>query len=142
MKSSFEKIYAAAALTVGLVLSQVPAHADDAQANISAGNIKAGRVVFLHQCAGCHSNLAGVDRFGPTLQGVYGRKAGTAPHHLYSRAMAASGIVWNDQTLNGFLTNPHVDLPGTIMPYRGLASAAARANVIAYLRSISPDNAK
>lgn len=104
----------------------------------ASGNVTAGKQVYLHQCSGCHSNVAGVDRFGPSLAGVYGRTAGTAPHHRYSPAMKASHIVWNAETLNRFLQNPRAYVHGTRMPYRGLASATARANVIAYLKSISP----
>ncbi|HQT88962.1 MAG TPA: c-type cytochrome [Acidiphilium sp.] len=109
-----------------------------ANANAAPGNVAAGKLVYLHQCSGCHSNLPGMDRFGPTLAGVYGRKAGTAPLHRYSAAMKASKVVWNATTLNGFLTNPHAYMPGTIMPYSGLKSPTMRANVIAYLKSISP----
>ncbi len=102
------------------------------------GNAAAGHLVYLHQCSGCHSNLPGADRFGPTLYGVYGRKAGSAPLHHYSAAMHASKIVWNATTLNGFLTNPHAYMPGTIMPYSGLKNPQMRINLIAYLKSISP----
>jgi cytochrome c2 len=109
-----------------------------ANANAAPGTVAAGKLVYLHQCSGCHSNLPGMDRFGPTLAGVYGRKAGTAPLHRYSAAMKASKIVWTATTLNGFLTNPHAYMPGTIMPYSGLKNPQMRANLIAYLKSISP----
>jgi cytochrome c2 len=115
----------------------VTANAQAASSN-APGNAAAGRLVYLHQCSGCHSNLPGMDRFGPTLAGVYGRKVGTAPLHHYSAAMHASKIVWNATTLNGFLTNPRAYMPGTIMPYSGLKSPTMRTNLIAYLKSISP----
>ncbi len=107
-------------------------------AHAETPSAKAGYVVYRDHCSDCHSNLPGVDRFGPTLAGVYGRKAGTAPLHRYSKAMADSHIVWNAVTLNAFLEDPRADIRGTIMPYRGLASPTARADVIAYLKSISP----
>ena len=99
---------------------------------------QAGHVVFEDQCAGCHSNQPGVDRFGPSLAGVYGRTSGTAPLHVYSPAMKAAHVVWNAKNLNMFLQHPHHFMPGTIMPYSGLASGRARTDVIAYLKSISP----
>ena len=115
--------------TVGMPLYSAHAAAPDA---------KAGYAVYRGQCSDCHSNRAGVDRFGPTLAGVYGRMSGTAPRHRYSKAMADSHLVWNAATLDAFLKSPRADMHGTIMPYSGLASATARANVIAYLKSISP----
>ncbi|MDD2876679.1 MAG: c-type cytochrome [Acidiphilium sp.] len=102
------------------------------------GNAAMGKQVYLHQCSGCHSNKPGVDRFGPTLAGVYGRMSGSAPLHHYSAAMKAAHIIWNNKTLNLFLQNPRDYVRGTVMPYRGLRSARARLNVIAYLKSISP----
>ena len=104
----------------------------------SGGNVAAGKIVYLHQCSDCHSNQPHVDRFGPTLAGVYGRMSGTAPLHHYSAAMKAAHILWGADTLDDFLENPRQDIHGTTMPYSGLASATARANVIAYLKSISP----
>ncbi len=106
----------------------------------TVADAKAGYVVYENQCAGCHSNQPGADRFGPTLAGVYGRMSGTAPLHRYSAAMKAANIVWNAKTLDAFLVNPRSDVHGTTMPYRGLAGAAARANVVAYLKSISPSS--
>ncbi len=103
----------------------------------NTGTAAAGWVVFKNQCAGCHSNQVGVDQFGPSLAGVYGRMSGTAPLHRYSAAMKSAHIVWDAQSLNKFLENPRADIYGTTMPYRGLASATERANVIAYLKSIS-----
>ncbi len=102
------------------------------------GSASAGQAVFADQCAGCHSNQPGVDGFGPSLAGVYGRMSGTAPLHVYSAAMKNAHVVWNAQNLNLFLQGPRKFVPGTAMPYAGLASAQARANVIAYLKSISP----
>ena len=104
----------------------------------ASGNVAAGKIVYLHQCSDCHSNQPHVDRFGPTLAGVYGRISGTAPLHRYSKAMKSAHILWNATTLNDFLKNPRAYIHGTIMPYSGLASATARADVIAYLQSISP----
>ena len=119
-----------ALLALGCLATQ--AHAAE------SANVAAGKLVYLHQCSGCHSNLPHVDRFGPTLAGVYGRMAGTAPLHRYSKAMKSAHIRWDASTLNGFLKDPHAYIHGTIMPYSGLASASARTDVIAYLQSISP----
>jgi hypothetical protein len=72
---------------------------------------------------------------GPSLVGVVGRPAGTLPHFTYTDAMKNSGFTWDPATLNHFLTNPMVVLPGTTMPLP-VADPQTRADVIAYLATL------
>lgn len=85
------------------------------------------------QCAGCHTREAGKHSFGPSLMGVGGRKAGTAPGYSYSEALKKSGIVWNAKTLDKWLTGPRKVVPGTKMPFPGIPDAARRKEVVNYL---------
>ena len=78
--------------------------------------------------AGAQNNI------GPTLNGVVGRAAGTAPGYRYSSAMRKSGLTWDEATLAQYLRGPDKILPGTKMVFPGLASDADVANVIAYLK--------
>jgi len=71
--------------------------------------------------------------------GVVGRAAGSAPNYPYSEAMKESGLVWDEKTLNEFLTAPISYLNGTKMGFAGLSSATDRADVIAYLREAGGD---
>jgi cytochrome c len=73
---------------------------------------------------------------GPSLFGVVGRPAGTAPGYNYSEANKSSGKTWDDATLDTYLTNPKALVPGTKMVFPGLPDAADRANVIAYLDTL------
>lgn len=67
-------------------------------------------------CAGCHDTRADLGhRVGPNLNGVIGRRAGSAPGYAYSDAMKNSGIVWDAQTLDAFLASPQKQVPGTRM---------------------------
>ncbi len=130
------------AITCFLFALSVPAYAQNPANAISSagiqggGNVKAGRTIFQANCSDCHSIQPDADRFGPTLAGVYGREVGTAPLHRYSTAMKAAHFIWNEQALDGFLTNPRHYLKGTIMPYSGMASATQRQDVIAYLETL------
>jgi len=82
-------------------------------------------------CQDCHS----LDKndVGPRHRGVYGRKAGSLPDYNYSPALKSSGIVWNEETLNRWLTNPQALVPGAKMFFH-LANPQDRADVIAYLK--------
>ena len=102
-------------------------------AAVSGGDWDAGADVFDTYCSDCHSvSPRGTNRKGPTLYGVMGRRAGTAPGYAYSKAMTRSGIVWNPATLDAYLVNPQATVPGGKMK-KGLPKAVHRANVIAFL---------
>jgi cytochrome c2 len=85
------------------------------------------------ECAACHSVEPGVNNVGPSLAGLFGRKAGSAPDFRYSPAMRKSGITWTPQELDAFIADPQQRVPANRMPYAGLTDAAARADLIAYL---------
>jgi cytochrome c len=84
-------------------------------------------------CAACHKLEAGTNNVGPSLHGVFGRKAGEIADFRYSPAMKRSAIVWTPETLDKFISEPQAMVPGNRMPYAGMASAGDRADLIAYL---------
>ena len=85
------------------------------------------------RCAACHALI--FDRVGPRHCGLLGRRAGSVPGFDYSPAMKKSGIVWNEKTLNQFLSQPLAMVPGTSMTYAGVPEASDRADLIAYLKA-------
>jgi cytochrome c len=82
-------------------------------------------------CQDCHS--LDKNEVGPRHRGVFGRKAGSLPDFAYSPALKGAGFVWDEHTLDKWLTNPQAFVPGARMFYH-LASPQDRADVIAYLR--------
>jgi len=97
-----------------------------------------GKLLFL-RCASCHDISAGPSaKLGPNLRGVYGRPSGSLPGYPYSLAMKQVHLVWNDQTLDRWLTKPTDLVPGTAMAFTGLPNAQDRQSVIAYLRDPGP----
>ena len=102
------------------------------------GDATRGRELYTKECAACHSLAASTEN-APMHCGLFGRKAGSVPGFPYSEAMRASGWVWDEQTLDEFLTAPYLTLPGTIMGFPGFSQEADRADVIAYLKEVSKD---
>jgi cytochrome c len=84
------------------------------------------------RCQGCHS--IDIDRVGPRHAGLFGRKAGSLEEYNYSDAMRSAGVVWNEATLDQFLTAPRKFIPGTKMPFAGILEAQERADLIAWLK--------
>ena len=122
--------------TSGQVAAPSPpaAPATTAAAAISGGDAAAGRLVF-RKCQACHSLDAGKNLLGPSLAGLIGRKAGTAPSYNYSPAMKNADIVWNEGTLDQYLSDPAKVVPGNKMPFPGLKTDHDRADVIAFIAS-------
>jgi cytochrome c len=105
-----------------------------------AQDTAAGQTVFK-KCQACHDIGEGAkSRMGPVLTGVVGRVAGTYEGYKYSKAMVdagAGGLTWTPETLDAFLTSPRDYVPGTKMSGISLKDATERANVIAYLQTLS-----
>ena len=100
----------------------------------AAADAARGQELYESRCGGCHSLDA--NRVGPAHRGVYGRKAGSAPNFSYSTAVRSAAVVWQDKTLDAWLTNPQALIPGQRMNFR-VALPADRADIIAYLRQQS-----
>jgi cytochrome c2 len=88
-------------------------------------------------CAGCHpTSQDGSSAMGPNLRGIVGRRAGTLPGFVYSRAMRDSNIVWTRPELDAFLAGVSKRVPGTLMAYDSVATAADRDLIISYLDNL------
>lgn len=90
-------------------------------------------------CASCHTfNPGGPNRVGPNLHGVVGRRYAAHPGFAYSTALAGAGGQWTYDALDRFLASPGRAIAGTKMSFAGLRNPRDRAQVIAYLASVSP----
>ncbi len=103
------------------------------------GDVANGEKVFK-KCKICHDAEAKKNKVGPYLVGVVGRKAASVEGYHYSDAMkakGAEGVVWDEATLDTYLTKPKAFVPGTKMTFFGLPKEKDRLDVIAYLKSKS-----
>ena len=119
------KNYVFFSAAVAGLLFAAPAQANDAAA---------GEKVFK-KCKACHYVDREKNKSGPHLVDIVGRSAGAVEGFKYSKAMAESGLVWDEATLAGFLAKPKKYLKGTKMSFAGLKKESDIANVIAYLKS-------
>jgi len=111
------------------VLFAAPAHAE--------GDAAKGEKVFA-KCKACHEVEKGVNKVGPTLKGLVGRKAASVEGYKYSEAMlakGAEGVVWDEATLTAYLPDPKGFVPKTKMAFAGLKKPEEVADVIAYLKA-------
>ena len=118
----------AAVMTLAAAISAVLA--ETARAGGPTGDAARGEMVY-QACQDCHS----LDKndVGPRHRGVFGRKAGSLPDYDYSEALKSANIVWNEETLDKWLTDPQAVAPGAKMFFH-LDNPQDRANVIAYLK--------
>jgi cytochrome c len=102
---------------------------------LTEGDAMRGKDVFEKRCTGCHGMEQ--DREGPRLRGVFGRSAGSVPGYDYSQALQRAHIVWNDETLDKWLTDPDALVPGNNMEFH-VARPQERRDLIRFLRDSTP----
>ncbi len=108
-----------------------------AAGDMAAGDIAKGKKL-AKKCTTCHTlQKGGKNRLGPNLFGVFGSSAASVKGYKYSKAMASSGIVWNEATFTEFLLKPKKLIKGTKMSFAGLKNAKQRADLVAYFKSLT-----
>ncbi len=138
------KMVLVSVLALGLAACGSPAEdqaaapaADTAPAAADAAPADAGgKPAAFAQCAACHAVEPGKHGIGPSLAGVYGTKAGEIAGYAFSDKLKASGLTWDDATLDQWLAGPMKMVPGTKMTYAGLSDPAKRKELIEYMKTL------
>lgn len=106
-----------------------------------SGDASRGQQDF-RACAPCHSLEPNRNMTGPSLAGLWGRKAGgLSSFDRYSDALKSSAIVWDDRALDGWLSDPQRMVPDNDMPFEGIKDALVRADLLAFLKEATKPGA-
>ena len=99
----------------------------------SAQDAAAGKTSF-NKCLACHAIGEGAkNKVGPQLNGLDGRKSGTAPDYNYSDANKNSGITWNEAAFKEYIKDPKARIPGTKMVFVGIKNETEINDLWAYM---------
>ena len=110
-------------------------------ASAQLGDAARGQQDF-RACAPCHSLEPDRNMTGPSLANLWGRKAGgLSSFERYSEALKASGIIWDDRSLDGWLTDPDRMVPDNEMPFNGIKDTRVRADLLAFLKDATKPGA-
>ena len=102
-----------------------------------AANVTKGKKVF-RKCVACHSITKGArHKIGPNLFGIVGSPSGNALDYTYSKAMKMANLTWDEATLNTFIKKPKKLIKKTKMSFAGIRKNEQRANLIAYLKTLT-----
>ena len=94
-----------------------------------------GKKVFK-KCAACHSLQEGKNKIGPSLHNLLDRKAGSVEGYKYSKAMKNSDVVWDEKSLDKFLTKPRKFIKRTKMSFRGIKKKSLRDALISFFKQL------
>lgn len=126
-------------LLAALPLLPGPLLAEDSQ-TFERIKVEAGAALFDTTCRRCHATEADHDSYGPKLEGVIGRPAGSVAGYPYSKALKAAGFVWTEPALKAWMADNTSFVPGTKMRHVGITDPVVEEFILAYLRVVPAAN--
>ncbi|MEH7827983.1 c-type cytochrome [Gemmobacter denitrificans] len=96
--------------------------------------IEAGKAFFASECQRCHSIDADRQTYGPPLENIIGRPAGSVADYAYSPALAKAGFTWTEGALIAWMEDNQAFVPGTRMRHVGITDPVVQAFIVAWLK--------
>jgi len=107
-----------------------------------AQDVSAGEKSF-NKCRACHQvGETAKNGVGPVLNGLFGRKAGSAAGYRFSEANMRSGITWDEAVFADFIKDPKAKIPGTKMSFAGIKNEQEIKDLVAFIKQFGPDGKK
>ena len=125
------------ALALGMAFLAVGTVPANAQSTYDRIKVDAGETLFFSECRRCHAPDPTDPSYGPQLDNIVGRQAGTVPGYEYSSALKNSGIVWTPAALRAWMEDNDGFMPGTKMRHVGIEDRTVQDFILAYLGSIT-----
>jgi cytochrome c len=100
---------------------------------VSAADVQHGKALY-ETCAACHTERP--DALGPSLKGVFGRKAAALDDFRYSNPMKRANLTWDEENLRAYISDPQGKVKGNRMPYGGLNDPKDVDDIVAYLKTL------
>jgi cytochrome c len=123
-----------------LTLSALVVIASSAAASSALAQDAAAGKTSFNKCMACHAIGDGAqNKVGPQLNGLDGRKSGTAPDYSYSEANKNSGITWNDAQFKEYIKEPKAKIPGTKMSFAGIKNEKEADDLWAFISQYDKD---
>ena len=129
MNNFLKNLFVATGIIIVIVIFSIAIAIDIA----NAADPVNGKKVFK-KCVACHSLQEGKNKIGPSLYNLLDRKIGSVEGYKYSKAMKNSCVVWDEESLDKFLTKPRKFIPKTKMAFRGIKKKSLRDDLIAFLK--------
>jgi cytochrome c len=98
-----------------------------------AADAEHGKVLFA-SCSACHTDRP--DALGPSLKGVFGRQSASLPDFRYSNPMKRANLMWDEDNLRSYISDPQAKVKGNRMPYGGMTDPKDVDDVVAYLKTL------
>ena len=126
-------------LTALVIIASSAAASGALAQDAAKGDPAAGKTSF-NKCLACHSIGEGAkNKVGPELNGIDGRKSGTAPDYSYSDANKNSGITWNEAQFKDYIKDPKAKIPGTKMAFAGIKNEKEINDLWAFISQYDKD---
>jgi cytochrome c len=100
---------------------------------LGAADVEHGKALY-ETCAACHTERP--DALGPSLKGVFGRKAAALDDFRYSNPMKRANLTWDEENLRAYISDPQGKVKGNRMPYGGLNDPKDVDDIVAYLKTL------
>ncbi len=126
-----------AILALGALCGMLALPAAAAEETYAAVKVTAGKSLYDSECRRCHAPDTTHESYGPPLENIVGRAAGSYPDYDYSDALGTSGIVWTPPALRAWMEDNDGFMPGTKMRHVGIQDRTVQDFILAYLVSIT-----